>query len=64
MATLIRVKGPVGVRIFSGEHFTEEQAKEAYLDEYGEEPEVQSHTTSFDVMTQDEMSRFVRAGCE
>lgn len=65
MATLIRVKGPAGIEIFSGEHFTtEQQAKDAYLEMHGEEPEQKTHTSSFDVATADEMARFVWAGCE
>jgi len=37
MATLIRVNGRAGAKIYSGDDFNEPEAKGAYVDETGEE---------------------------
>lgn len=63
MTTLHRVTGPAGTEIYSGEFFTDEQAKAAYINEHGEEPTgpVQSHR--FDVATRKDLKGFINFGC-
>lgn len=57
MATLIRVNGRAGAKIYSGDDFSETEAKCAYADETGEEI-TDVDILKFDQCEASELSRF------
>jgi len=61
MAKLLRIEGKKGTKIYSGEYFTEQQARKAYLDKTGCLPS-KTDAFGFDECDWFELKKFAQRG--